>query len=453
MTERTRFAPSPTGHLHIGGARTALFSWLFARSKGGKFLLRFEDTDIERSNEVYKDSIIKSLEWLNLNPDEKPVHQSRNLDRHKSLALSLFEKGAAYYCDCSVEELEQLRATQMNNKQKPMYDGRSREKKLEYEGKNVLRYKMPDASTSFKDLILGDITVENKELDDFIILRADGTPTYNFCAAVDDLDMKITTVIRGDDHLTNTIKQLNIIKSLDGTIPSYAHLPMVLSESGKRLSKRDGALDIMDYKSEGYLSQALLNYIVRLGWAKDEIEKFTMKELIDFFDLSDVNSSPSKFSLQLLDWYNNEYIKKSDSSTLLNLLIEIGSNIDEKVKNIHSIIDVLKVGAKSLREMNENIEMFLTTPNIDNSNSLTSEDNKKIIKDFLNSFDFSKEDNLDSISQRLNGYVSANDLKFPQLGKPLRYALTGRTNAPGIGELIYLLGNEESKKRIEDYLE
>ena len=453
MTERTRFAPSPTGHLHIGGARTALFSWLFARSKGGKFLLRFEDTDIERSNEVYKDSIIKSLEWLNLNPDEEPLHQSRNIDRHKSLGLSLFEKGAAYYCDCSVEELEQLRTTQMKNKQKPMYDGRSREKKLEYEGKNVLRYKMPDASTSFKDLILGDITVENKELDDFIILRADGTPTYNFCAAVDDLDMKITTVIRGDDHLTNTIKQLNIIRSLDGTIPSYAHLPMVLSESGKRLSKRDGALDIMDYKSEGYLSQALLNYIVRLGWAKEEIEKFTMKELIDFFDLSDVNSSPSKFSLQLLDWYNNEYIKKSDSSTLLNLLIEIGSNIDEKVKNILGIIDVLKVGAKSLREMNENIEMFLSTPNIDNSNSLTSEDNKKIIKDFLNSFDFSKEDNLDSISQRLNGYVSANDLKFPQLGKPLRYALTGRTNAPGIGELIYLLGNEESKKRIEDYLE
>ena len=453
MTERTRFAPSPTGHLHIGGARTALFSWLFARSKGGKFLLRFEDTDIERSNEVYKDSIIKSLEWLNLNPDEEPVHQSRNIDRHKSLALSLFEKGAAYYCDCSVEELEQLRATQMKNKQKPMYDGRSREKKLEYEGKNVLRYKMPDTSTSFKDLILGDITVENKELDDFIILRADGTPTYNFCAAVDDLDMKITTVIRGDDHLTNTIKQLNIIKSLDGTIPSYAHLPMVLSESGKRLSKRDGALDIMDYKSEGYLSEALLNYIVRLGWAKDEIEKFTMKELIDFFDLSDVNSSPSKFSFQLLDWYNNEYIKKSDSSTLLNLLIEFGSNINEKIKNIHNIIDVLKVGAKSLKEMNENIEMFLTTPNIDNSNSLTSEDNKKIIKDFLNSFDFSKEDNLDSISQRLNGYVSAKDLKFPQLGKPLRYALTGRTNAPGIGELIYLLGNEESKKRIEDYLE
>ena len=211
MTERTRFAPSPTGHLHIGGARTALFSWLFAKSKGGQFLLRFEDTDIERSKDEFKDSILKSLEWLNLNPDEEPVHQSRNLERHKFLALSLFEKGAAYYCDCSIEELEELRATQIKNKQKPMYDGRSREKNLEYEGKNVLRYKMPDASTSFKDLILGDITVDNRELDDFIILRADGTPTYNFCAAVDDLDMKISTVIRGDDHLTNTIKQLNII--------------------------------------------------------------------------------------------------------------------------------------------------------------------------------------------------------------------------------------------------
>ena len=453
MTERTRFAPSPTGHLHIGGARTALFSWLFAKSKGGQFLLRFEDTDTERSKDEFKDSILKSLEWLNLNPDEEPIHQSRNLERHKSLALSLFEKGAAYYCDCSIEELEELRATQIKNKQKPMYDGRSREKNLEYEGKNVLRYKMPDASTSFEDLILGDITVDNRELDDFIILRADGTPTYNFCAAVDDLDMKISTVIRGDDHLTNTIKQLNIIKSLEGNLPNYAHLPMVLSESGKRLSKRDGALDIMDYKSEGYLSGALLNYIVRLGWAKDEVEKFTMNELIDFFDLSDVNSSPSKFSMKLLDWYNNEYLKEMDSSTLLKLLSEIGSNIDENFKNIHGIIDVLKVGAKRLKEIEENLDMFLKSPSIDKSDSLASEENKKIIKDFFDNFDFSKDENLESISQRLKDYINNNDLKFPQLGKPLRYALTGRTNAPGIGELLYLLGNEESGKRIKNYLE
>ena len=215
---------------------------------------------------------------------------------------------------------------------------------------------MPEASTSFEDLILGDITVDNRELDDFIILRADGTPTYNFCAAVDDLDMKISTVIRGDDHLTNTIKQLNIIMSLEGNLPNYAHLPMVLSESGKRLSKRDGALDIMDYKSEGYLSGALLNYIVRLGWdERCKLEKFTMNELIDFFDLSDVNSSPSKFSLQLLDWYNNEYLKDIDSSTLLKLLTEIGININENFKNIHGIIDVLKVGAKSLKEIEEKL--------------------------------------------------------------------------------------------------
>ena len=452
MTERTRFAPSPTGHLHIGGARTALFSWLYARSKGGQFLLRFEDTDIERSKDKYKGSILKSLEWLNLTPDEEPIHQSKNLERHKNLALTLFEKGSAYYCDCSVEELEELRATQIKNKQKPMYDGRSRDKKLQYEGKNVLRFKMPSDSTSFKDLILGDITVANKELDDFIILRADGTPTYNFCAAVDDIDMKISTVIRGDDHLTNTIKQINIIKSLEGNLPSYAHLPMVLSESGKRLSKRDGALDIMDYKSEGYLSGALLNYIVRLGWAKDEVEKFTMDELIDFFDLSDINSSPSKFSIQLLDWYNNEYLKQMDSSTLLKLLSEIGININENFKNIHNIIDVLKIGAKNLLEIEENFDMFLKSPLINNSDSLASDENKKIIKDFLDSFDFSKDENLESISQRLKDYIKKNDLKFPQLGKPLRYALTGRTNAPGIGELIYLLGNKESKQRIQDYL-
>ena len=452
MTERTRFAPSPTGHLHIGGARTALFSWLYARSKDGQFLLRFEDTDVERSKDKYKGSILKSLEWLNLIPDEEPIHQSKNLERHRTLALSLFEKGSAYYCDCSVEELEELRATQIKNKQKPMYDGRSRDKKLEYEGKNVLRFKMPSDSTSFKDLILGDITVANKELDDFIILRADGTPTYNFCAAVDDIDMKISTVIRGDDHLTNTIKQINIIKSLKGNLPSYAHLPMVLSESGKRLSKRDGALDIMDYKSEGYLSGALLNYIVRLGWAKDEVEKFTMNELIDFFDLSDINSSPSKFSIQLLDWYNNEYLKQMDSSTLLKLLSEIGSNINENFKNIHDIIDVLKIGAKSLLEIEENFDMFLKSPSIDNSDSLASDENKEIIKDFLDSFDFHEDENLESISQRLKDYIKKNDLKFPQLGKPLRYALTGRTNAPGISELIYLLGNEESKQRIQDYL-
>ena len=452
MTERTRFAPSPTGHLHIGGARTALFSWLYARSKDGQFLLRFEDTDVERSKDKYKGSILKSLEWLNLIPDEEPIHQSKNLERHRTLALSLFEKGSAYYCDCSVEELEELRATQIKNKQKPMYDGRSRDKKLEYEGKNVLRFKMPSDSTSFKDLILGDITVANKELDDFIILRADGTPTYNFCAAVDDIDMKISTVIRGDDHLTNTIKQINIIKSLEGNLPSYAHLPMVLSESGKRLSKRDGALDILDYKSEGYLSGALLNYIVRLGWAKDEVEKFTMNELIDFFDLSDINSSPSKFSIQLLDWYNNEYLKEMESTTLLKLLSEIGSNINENFKNIHDIIDVLKVGAKSLLEIEENFDMFLKSPLIDNSDSLASDENKKIIKNFLDSFDFHEDENLESISQRLKDYIKKNDLKFPQLGKPLRYALTGRTNAPGIGELIYLLGNEESKQRIQDYL-
>ena len=451
MTERTRFAPSPTGRLHIGGARTALFSWLFARSKGGKFLLRFEDTDVERSKDEFKDSILKSLEWLNLVPDEEPIHQSRNLERHKSTALSLFEQGAAYYCDCSIEELEELRAVQIKNKQKPMYDGRSRDKNLEYEGKNVLRYKMPAVSTSFKDLILGDITVDNKELDDFIILRADGTPTYNFCAAVDDLDMKISTVIRGDDHLTNTIKQLNIVKSLNGNIPSYAHLPMVLSESGKRLSKRDGSLDIMDYKSEGYLSEALLNYIVRLGWSKDEVEKFTMDELLSYFDLTDINSSASKFSQQLLDWYNNEYLKNSSNKYILEKINEGNQKIDPATPKILEIIEVLKKGAKTLVEIEQSILMFTEKPNIDADHELKNQENRELLLDFISQFREVDYSNIEDLNIFIKAYIKAKEIKFPQLGKPMRYALTGKSNAPSIGELLFLIGKEDSLVRLENF--
>ena len=451
MTERTRFAPSPTGHLHIGGARTALFSWLFARSKGGKFLLRFEDTDVERSKDEFKDSILKSLEWLNLVPDEEPIYQSRNIERHKSKALSLFEQGEAYYCDCSIEELEELRAVQIKNKQKPMYDGRSRDKNLEYEGKNVLRYKMPAVSTSFKDLILGDITVDNKELDDFIILRADGTPTYNFCAAVDDLDMKISTVIRGDDHLTNTIKQLNIVKSLNGNIPSYAHLPMVLSESGKRLSKRDGALDIMDYKSEGYLSESLLNYIVRLGWSKDEIEKFTMDELLSYFDLTDLNSSASKFSQQLLDWYNNEYLKDSSNKYILEKINEGNQKIDPTIPKILEIIEVLKKGAKTLVEIEQSILMFTEKPNIDADHELKNQENRELLLDFTNQFREIDYSNIEDLNIFVKGYIKAKEIKFPQLGKPMRYALTGKSDAPSISELLFLIGKEESLVRLENF--
>ena len=454
MTERTRFAPSPTGHLHIGGARTALFSWLFAKSKGGQFLLRFEDTDTERSKDEFKDSILKSLEWLNLNPDEKPIHQSRNLERHKSLALSLFEKGAAYYCDCSIEELEELRATQIKNKQKPMYDGRSRDKNLEYEGKNVLRYKMPDASTSFEDLILGDITVDNRELDDFIILRGDGSPTYNFSAAIDDHAMKITTVVRGDDHITNTLKQINIFNSLEEPIPTYAHLPMVLSNTGKRLSKRDGAIDLLDYKKLGYLKEALINYLVKLGWTHSDQEIFSKEELLSLFTLEAVNSSPAKFSEDLLNFYNNHYINSiqvEDLYQLINKEYDVPYKIDS---NIHylEILNLLREGSKTILDLISQMQFFYEVPQYEEKYKDSVQANIEIIsvfKENINSLNFS---DLKKLENDIKEFLSSNDLKFPQLGKPLRLILAGRENAPSISQLLFFLGFEESLNRINLFL-
>ena len=307
--EITRFAPSPTGHLHLGGARTALFSYLFAKANNGKFLLRFEDTDQERSKEEYVDSILNSLNWMKIKLDSDPVYQSKKVARHKELAIELYKKGYAYACDCSEETLTKMREEQIAKKEKPKYNGLNRDKNIEFSEGMVLRFKFPlEGISKFKDLILGDISINNKEFDDFIILRSDGSPTYNFSAAVDDMDMKITTVIRGDDHITNTLKQINVLDKLNATIPNYAHLPMVLAESGKRLSKRDGAEDILDYKKNGYLSDALINYLVRFGWTHGEEEIFSLEQLQKIFNLKDVNSSPSKFSQDLLDWYNNKYL-------------------------------------------------------------------------------------------------------------------------------------------------
>ena len=307
--EITRFAPSPTGHLHLGGARTALFSWLFAQKNKGKFLLRFEDTDKERSKKEYEESIISSLAWLGIEPDEDPVFQSKNIELHRTKVLSLLESGNAYSCDCSPEQLNEMREKQIEQKMQPRYDGFNRDKNLPHKEGNVIRFKMPiQGKTSFEDKILGTISVNNKELDDFIILRGDGSPTYNFSAAIDDQEMKITTVIRGDDHITNTLKQINIFKSLEEPIPNYAHLPMVLSNTGKRLSKRDGAVDLLDYKKSGYLKEALINYLVKLGWTYSDQEIFSKEELLSLFTLEAVNSSPAKFSEELINFYNNHYI-------------------------------------------------------------------------------------------------------------------------------------------------
>ncbi len=447
--EITRFAPSPTGHLHLGGARTALFSYLFAKANKGKFLLRFEDTDQERSKEEYVKSILQSLDWMKIKLDSDPVYQSKQIAKHKKLAIELYKKGFAYACDCSEDTLTKMREEQIAKKQKPKYDGLNRNKNIDFAEGMVLRFKFPlEGVSKFKDLILGDIAINNKEFDDFIILRSDGSPTYNFSAAVDDMDMKITTVIRGDDHITNTLKQINVLDALGGKIPSYAHLPMVLAESGKRLSKRDGAEDILDYKKKGYLSDALINYLVRLGWSFGEEEIFTLEKLQKIFNLKDVNSSPSKYSQDLLDWYNNKYLNFLTSEDLI-LKVKENSGINfSEINNGELAISLLAKGANSLNQIAEDSIYFFEEPQI-KFDSLNIDANKKVIfskfSKQLKEIDFEKN----TIEKYIKEFLQANDLKFPELGKPLRVILTGKENAPSISELLFILGKEISLKRIE----
>ena len=436
--EITRFAPSPTGHLHIGGARTK-----------GKFLLRFEDTDQERSKEEYVDSILNSLDWMKIKLDSEPIYQSRNISRHKEIAIELYKKGFAYACDCSEETLTKMREEQIVKKQKPKYDGLNRNKNIEFAEGMVLRFKFPlEGESKFKDLILGDIAINNKEFDDFIILRSDGSPTYNFSAAVDDMDMKITTVIRGDDHITNTLKQINVLYALNSTIPSYAHLPMVLAESGKRLSKRDGAEDILDYKKKGYLSDALINYLVRLGWSYGEEEIFSLEKLQKIFKLDDVNSSPSKYSQDLLDWYNNKYLNFLTSEELIKEVKE-NSGVDfSEIENGKLAISLLAKGSNSFNQIAEESIYFFEEPRI-KFDMLNIDTNKKVLfSEFskqLKETDFEKS----KIEKYIKEFLKSNDLKFPELGKPLRVILTGKENAPSISELLFILGKETSLKRIE----
>tara|TARA_B100001559_G_scaffold312286_1_gene309828 strand:+ start:5090 stop:6451 length:1362 start_codon:yes stop_codon:yes gene_type:complete len=447
--EITRFAPSPTGHLHLGGARTALFSYLFAKANKGKFLLRFEDTDQERSKEEYVKSILQSLDWMKIKPDSDPVYQAKQIAKHKKLAIELYKKGFAYACDCSEDTLTKMREEQIAKKQKPKYDGLNRNKNIDFAEGMVLRFKFPlEGVSKFKDLILGDIAINNKEFDDFIILRSDGSPTYNFSAAVDDMDMKITTVIRGDDHITNTLKQINVLDALGAKIPSYAHLPMVLAESGKRLSKRDGAEDILDYKKKGYLSDALINYLIRLGWSFGEEEIFTLEKLKKIFNLKDVNSSPSKYSQDLLDWYNNKYLNFLTSEDLI-LKVKENSGIDfTEINNGELAISLLAKGANSLSQIAEDSIYFFEEPQI-KFDSLNIDANKKVIfskfSKQLKEIDFEKN----TLEKHIKEFLQANDLKFPELGKPLRVILTGKENAPSISELLFILGKEISLKRIE----
>ena len=306
---RTRFAPSPTGLLHIGGARTALFAWLYAKTNSGSCLLRIEDTDKERSKQEFTDEIINSFNWMGVNFDEDVVYQSKNLDRHLVVAKELLKSGQAYVCNCSKERLDQLRKEQQEQGLNPKYDGKCRNLSLSESDNTVIRFKNPeDGSVIFQDLIKGEIEFQNEEMDDFIIVRSDGAPTYNLCVVVDDLDMRISHVIRGDDHLNNTPKQINVFKALKVEPPTYGHVPMILGEDGKRMSKRHGAVGVSEYRDMGILPQAFMNYLARLGWSLGDQEIFTSDELVDNFSSGNLNSAPASFSLDKLTWFNKEYL-------------------------------------------------------------------------------------------------------------------------------------------------
>ena len=321
MTVRTRFAPSPTGYLHVGGARTALFSWLYARKHGGKFILRIEDTDLERSTEESVNAILEGMTWLGLEYDEGPFFQTHRFERYDEVIDQLLEKGLAYRCDCSKERLERLREEQMANKLKPRYDGYCRNRQVDPDQPDVVRFRNPqEGSVVFQDLVRGTIRVSNAELDDLIIRRSDGSPTYNLTVVVDDADMGITHVIRGDDHINNTPRQINLLKALGLPVPQYAHLPMILGDDGSRLSKRHGAVSVMQYQRDGFLPEALLNYLVRLGWSHGDQEIFTLDEMVALFDLSEVNKAPSTFNTEKLLWINQHYIKHDDPKRIARLL-------------------------------------------------------------------------------------------------------------------------------------
>ena len=361
-TIRTRFAPSPTGYLHIGGARTALFSWLFARRHGGTFILRIEDTDLERSTPESVQAIMDGMAWLNLDYDEGPFYQMQRMDRYGEVLQQLLAEGHAYRCYCSKERLEQLRTDQQAAKQKPRYDGHCRHlNSQDVSAPHVIRFKNPEeGEVTFDDLVRGPITISNDELDDLIIARTDGTPTYNFTVVVDDFDMQITHVIRGDDHINNTPRQINILKALNATLPLYAHVPMILGGDGKRLSKRHGAVSVMQYKEDGYLPDALLNYLLRLGWSHGDQEVFSRDEMIALFDLEHINHAPAAFNEDKLQWLNQHYIKTDTPSSLSDLfsyqldLLDI--NYDDS--SLAGIIAAQAERCKTLREMAEKSRYF-----------------------------------------------------------------------------------------------
>ena len=448
-----RFAPSPTGLLHIGGARTALFAWLYSKSLGGDCLLRLEDTDSERSEQKYTDSIIDSFKWMGIEFDQEPVYQSRNKDNHLDKTQELVNKGKAYYCDCSPERLKKIREEQQKKREKPKYDGKCRELGLDKGPNTVIRFKNPESgSVTFEDLVRGQMEVANKELDDLILVRSDGSPTYNLCVVVDDLDMNISHVVRGDDHINNTFRQINIFKALEESVPIYGHVPMILGEDGKRMSKRHGAVNVLDYKDLGVLPEALLNYIVRLGWSYGDQEMFGLQELIQIFKDGKLNNSPASFSYEKLLWFNREYFLKMENKTLLEQLVPTSNQFKQDDYSAE-VINLIKERCSLLSEFETEGSYFYGDSVVIDSKDASkvfTEQALTILKFLVEGFKEITNWQVEDIKSLFNEVMEKNGAGMASLGKPLRLAITGRMNSASVDETSLVLGKEKVIKRVEE---
>ncbi|MFC4762668.1 glutamate--tRNA ligase [Dyella koreensis] len=458
MTVRTRFAPSPTGFLHIGGARTALYCWLEARRRGGQFVLRIEDTDRERSTEAAVQAILDGMQWLGLLHDEGPIYQTHRLERYKQVADELLKAGKAYYAYESKEEIEAMREAAMAKGEKPRYNGYYRDRNEPYrdDPNRVIRFKNPlEGSVVFDDKVKGRVEWANTELDDLVIFRSDGWPTYNFAVVVDDIDMGITEVIRGDDHVNNTPRQINIYKALDKPVPEFAHLPMILGPDGQKLSKRHGAVSVMQYRDDGFLPHALLNYLVRLGWSHGDQEIFSQQEMIELFDIADVNKAASRFDVTKLSWLNQHYLKTEDPLSLAPEfewhLTQAGIDFS-KGPAPADVIVALRDRVQTLKEMAERAKIWY--------GPIVEWDDKAVAKHLQNdgavavlgeakALFAACEWKPEAIHQAVEQIAVKLELGMGKIAQPLRVAMTGTQVSPSIDHTVYLAGRDEALKRID----
>jgi glutamyl-tRNA synthetase len=455
MTVRTRFAPSPTGYLHIGGARTALYSWLYARAHEGVFILRIEDTDLERSTPEAVQAIIEGMAWLGLDWDEGPYYQTKHFDRYRAVVNQLLQTGHAYRCYCTKERLDELRARQQAEKQKPRYDHHCRDLGEQPSLPFVVRFKNPlSGNVVFDDQVYGTISVANTELDDLIIARTDGTPTYNFTVVVDDWDMKITHVIRGDDHINNTPRQINILEALGATPPVYAHLPMILGKDGKRFSKRHGAVSVLHYREQGYLPKALINYLVRLGWAHGDQELFSREEMIAHFSLKAVNKSAAAFDPDKLNWVNKQYLKQASLAELTPLLEQhlqaLGLSVAEGPA-VSAVWPVYSDRVNTLHEFAEKTAYLYTDEMTMDAAAVTQHltaESIVVLQAAQQQLQALPEWTVASIQTAVDATLAQTGVKMPKLAQPLRVALTGNTSSPGISDTLFLLGKERTLARL-----